>query len=403
MPTDNTAPINAAIKFNPHLWGPDELRAIFVVRQADLAALTAPLYTTAPDQVPQHILICGHRGMGKSTLLQRLALAVSETPELAGRWLALTFPEEQYTVRTLAELWLNVLDALADALEKSGAASAELAALDAEIQRLSSLPSAQAEEGALALLERWVAEHRRGLVLLVDSSDLLLGGLAHGEGKAAGKGGTATALWRLRAALSHRPGLFWIGASYQALESQHQYQDAFHDFFALHELRPLEVAEMRAALLALARHFGAGRGLKGEAAEAEMVRILDARPERLQALRLLSGGNPRTTVTLYELFAAGGDDSIQSDLKRLLDIMTPLYKARMEALSEQPQKIFAHLMENWHPLGVVGVISAFNFPVAVWAWNSMLAAIAGDVVIWKPSSKTPLSAIATQKIIQKGP
>lgn len=58
------------------------------------------------------------------------------------------------------------------------------------------------------------------------------------------------------------------------------------------------------------------------------------------------------------------------------------------------------LYDQYHPIGIIGLITAFNFPVAVWAWNSMLAAICGDVVIWKPSSKTPLTAIATQKIIK---
>ncbi len=56
------------------------------------------------------------------------------------------------------------------------------------------------------------------------------------------------------------------------------------------------------------------------------------------------------------------------------------------------------MMEQWHPMGVVGVISAFNFPVAVWAWNAMLAIVCGDAVVWKPSEKTPLTAIATHKI-----
>jgi aldehyde dehydrogenase (NAD+) len=59
------------------------------------------------------------------------------------------------------------------------------------------------------------------------------------------------------------------------------------------------------------------------------------------------------------------------------------------------------MMEQWHPLGVVGVITAFNFPAAVWAWNSMLAAVCGDAVLWKPSSKTPLTAIAMTKVAQK--
>src|ERR1051326_3857819 len=66
--------------------------------------------------------------------------------------------------------------------------------------------------------------------------------------------------------------------------------------------------------------------------------------------------------------------------------------------SERP----AHRMyEQWHPLGVVGVISAFNFPVAVWSWNAMIAAVCGDCVVWRPSSETPLTAIAVQKICNR--
>src|SRR5277367_6889258 len=66
--------------------------------------------------------------------------------------------------------------------------------------------------------------------------------------------------------------------------------------------------------------------------------------------------------------------------------------------SERP----GHRMyEQWHPLGIVGVISAFNFPVAVWSWNAMIAAVCGDCTIWKPSSDTPLTAIAVQKICNR--
>jgi aldehyde dehydrogenase (NAD+) len=63
--------------------------------------------------------------------------------------------------------------------------------------------------------------------------------------------------------------------------------------------------------------------------------------------------------------------------------------------SERPEH---RMYEQWQPLGIVGVISAFNFPVAVWAWNAFVAAIAGNTVIWKPSPKTPLSAVAVQHI-----
>src|SRR3989344_5988916 len=63
--------------------------------------------------------------------------------------------------------------------------------------------------------------------------------------------------------------------------------------------------------------------------------------------------------------------------------------------SERPKHF---IRETWHPLGIVGVITAFNFPVAVWAWNALLAAVCGDTVVWKPSPKTPLTAIAVQNI-----
>jgi len=66
--------------------------------------------------------------------------------------------------------------------------------------------------------------------------------------------------------------------------------------------------------------------------------------------------------------------------------------------SERPQH---RMYEQWHPLGIVGIISAFNFPVAVWAWNSMIAMVCGDVSVWKPSEKTPLCSIACQNILQK--
>jgi Flp pilus assembly protein TadD/energy-coupling factor transporter ATP-binding protein EcfA2 len=370
MPADRILPSSAAaaglalsatVKYNPHLWGPDELRSIFVVRTRELADLLERLRATPEGQVPQHLLVTGSRGMGKTTLLRRFALAVEEDSGLAARWIAVTFPEEQYTVGTLAELWRNCLDALTDAREREGAPPAELDRLDAEIRRIGELPVGEREAAARASLEDWVQANGRRLLLLIDSTDLLLANLAASAGPGAARpkktrregdriDGGATPLWRLRNTLSHEPGIFWLGASYLALETEHAYQDAFWDFFDRLELRPLQVSEMRSAMLALARTFGAGRGLIGEAGEREMARTLDSRPERLRALRAITGGNPRTTVMLYELFAAGGSDDVHSDLRRLLDTMTPLYKARMETLSDQARKLLAHLMEHWAPV-----------------------------------------------------
>jgi hypothetical protein len=90
-------PLGATVKYNPHLWGDDELRAIFVVRQPELAALLDAVRRIPAKSVPQHRLIVGQRGMGKTTLLRLLTLAIRDDAELSRDWLALTFPESRYS------------------------------------------------------------------------------------------------------------------------------------------------------------------------------------------------------------------------------------------------------------------------------------------------------------------
>ena len=93
----------------------------------------------------------------------------------------------------------------------------------------------------------------------------------------------------------------------------------------------------------------------------------------------------------------------QGEVQEMIDICDfavgqsrQLYGATMA--SERPEH---RLYEQYHPLGVVGIVSTFNFPVAVWSWNAMLAAVCGDTCLWKPSAKTPLTAIAVQHILAK--
>ncbi len=74
---------------------------------------------------------------------------------------------------------------------------------------------------------------------------------------------------------------------------------------------------------------------------------------------------------------------------------------QLYGLTMHSERTGHRMYEQWHPLGIVGVISAFNFPVAVWAWNAMIAAVCGDCVLWRPSSETPLTAIAVQKICNR--
>ncbi|MBW7845866.1 MAG: aldehyde dehydrogenase family protein [Bacteroidia bacterium] len=74
---------------------------------------------------------------------------------------------------------------------------------------------------------------------------------------------------------------------------------------------------------------------------------------------------------------------------------------QLYGLTMHSERTDHRMYEQWHPLGIIGIISAFNFPVAVWSWNSMIAAVCGNVSVWKPSEKTPLSAIACMQLMSK--
>ena len=93
---------------------------------------------------------------------------------------------------------------------------------------------------------------------------------------------------------------------------------------------------------------------------------------------------------------AEGDGEVQ-EMIDIADFAVGLSR-QLYGLSMHSERVKHRMYEQWHPLGIVGVISAFNFPVAVWAWNAFIAAICGDITIWKPSSKTPLCGIAIQNI-----
>ena len=93
---------------------------------------------------------------------------------------------------------------------------------------------------------------------------------------------------------------------------------------------------------------------------------------------------------------AEGEGEVQ-EMIDICDFATGLSR-QLYGLTMPSERPDHHMREQWHPLGVVGVISAFNFPVAVWSWNATLAAVCGDATLWKPSERVPLTAIAVTKI-----
>ena len=93
----------------------------------------------------------------------------------------------------------------------------------------------------------------------------------------------------------------------------------------------------------------------------------------------------------------------QGEVQEMIDIcdFAVGLSRQLHGLTIATERPSHRMMETWHPLGVTGVISAFNFPVAVWSWNAALALVCGNTVVWKPSEKTPLTALATQALFER--
>ena len=125
-------------------------------------------------------------------------------------------------------------------------------------------------------------------------------------------------------------------------------------------------------------------------------------PRRGEAIRLCADALRKHKDALGSLVAlemgkskAEGDGEVQ-EMIDIGDFAVGLSR-QLYGLTMHSERPGHRMYEQWHPLGIVGIISAFNFPVAVWAWNSFIAAVCGDISIWKPSPRTPLTAIASMK------
>lgn len=302
----------------------------FVPRRKIIDRIIEDLPLNAGGSLQHHLLI-GHRGMGKSTLLRRLGYAIEDHAALSQHWLPLMFPEEQYNVVHLSDVWLNVLDALYDHLEHAEIFDATgLEALDVQLDAIHDIKDeGTRHDMAYDLILALSHQLSQRLVLLVDNLDQILERLEHvGES------------WGLREVLSAREArLLLIGTSGTLAPSLWKYDQAFYAFFQTHHLRPLSQKETFAVIRSLAAADGA----------EQVLRVLDHDPGRVESCHILTGGNPRAVVLVYTHLRHTVDGDVHSDLEQLLDRYTPLYRHSLSAMSPQRQHIVGALCRHWHP------------------------------------------------------
>jgi len=317
--------------YNPALLAPDDLLAQFTARQPMLETLLGIVRGNKAGQPQQHCLLIGARGMGKTTTLWAIAHRVNRDAALACDWQPVVFDEESRRVGDLADFWLECIRQWEHVTQSR----------DALADQLLATASADLEDRAREAFLRLVDQGRRRALLLIDNLNDVLGSISEPE-----------PLHRLRAFLMHDSRVMVIGGATRYFDEITSVDQPFYDFFRCFELRPLTAGEMEDCLVAYAKNRG----------DASIEKTLQERKGTVRALHLLTGGNPRLVKTFYRLLVEGLRGDIRADLERLMDEFTPYFKAIVDALPLQQQRIFDAVALAWDPVEVASIAIATRVP-----------------------------------------
>jgi tetratricopeptide (TPR) repeat protein len=319
--------------YNPQLQDDKTVEKLFVVRQKQFELLLNKILQEKENSIPQHHLIIGQRGMGKTTLLKRMEVELHKE-QYQQRFIPLLYREEQYNVKDLAEFWLNTLDALADSLQSEKYSIQKVADIDKNIRELSrKSPKIISEEAYKYFMDICGDLHRRP-VLLIDNIGLIFGRLDNGKE-------SKPEQWALRKLLSENGAPIVVSGGVTLIDNVNKYDMPFYDFFQIQQLYKLDYKEFKKLLLNLAT-----------ITNCDKIIFDSINASRQKSLLELTGGSPRLTVILFEQIAKGFSSNIKDDLEKLADSITPFYKARFEELPTQQQIIIDAIALNWDAISL---------------------------------------------------
>jgi len=308
--------------YNPAMLPPEQLLAEFTARRPTLSRLIEVVRNNLAGHPPQHALICGPRGMGKTTLLWAVAhtIGILEA-DLDALWQPVPFDEESRRIGDLTDFWLECIRQW----------EAAVGAGTSEAERLLDLPASEIEVAARSKFLELVAISGKRALLLIDNINDVFRSVDQTD-----------ALHRLRAFLMQDDRVMILGACVELSDDVTSIDKPFYDFFRTFELKPLTFLEMKECLVALADSRG----------DTKAKETITEREGSLRAIHLLTGGNPRLVKTFYRLMKDGLHRDIRVDLEKLLDEFTPYFKAIVDALSSQQQRVFDAVALAWNPVEV---------------------------------------------------
>ena len=301
--------------YNPEQMPDAEIKQTFVGREPMLKELLALVRRQPQGAGVQHVLLIGARGMGKTTMLLMLRFAVREG-DLREKWQPVRFPEESYAVTDLADFWLAAIQHLA---YETG--DTELAARGDALQS-EFRPSVDLAGAGLATLKDWGRQHAKRLLLLVDNLDMVLNQI-----------GNTTENARLRDALMNDGTFMLVGGATSFFHEARAYDQPLYNFFKTWNLDALDGGQINRLLL---RRAAADK-------RTDFEHQLKQNEARIKVLHYFTGGNPRLVLMLYRIIASSDLIDVRRGLEKLLDEVTPYYKAKIESLPPQQRKILDHI------------------------------------------------------------
>jgi tetratricopeptide (TPR) repeat protein len=303
------------IKHNPFFLNEEELASSFAVRQAELNLLL-DIIRENTGSVNQHVIIIGPRGIGKTMLVLRLALAVRQDESLSRSWYPVVLPEEIYDVANEGELWLRVLERIAVQEREAGRdynrwlQSYESLRGEREGQKL--------KVKALAALSEFAGERNTRLLVIIENLQMVLGVQSGSD-----------AAWDLRRTLLNNSEIMIIATATTRFKEIMNAEKANFEIFREITLTPLSTEDCRILW----------RLITGE----------DLVNGRIRPMEVLTGGSPRLLAILADFSAGKALTELMDDLVVLIDDHTTYFKANVEALPSLERRIFVTLAEIWEP------------------------------------------------------
>ncbi len=311
--------------YNPKTQSREDLIEQFVVRQSAFKKLYREIRESKMHTPEQHILVEGKRGMGKTTLLLRLAYEIEQDQDLNQWLIPLVFNEEEYGVRKLFKMWERVVEILADQAPAFSLLSEKMNNLSKQV-----VDDEVYEKEIYKLLSETLQNRQKKIVLFIDNFGDLFQKFSEREAH------------RLRKILQTSADIRIIAASSVVLEAFYQYKHPFYEFFKIARLESLDRAATFDLLKKLSERHQQNR----------VQHLLQHQKGRVEALRRLTGGVIRTMILLFEIFVEDDNGNAFADLEAILDRVTPLYKHRMDDLPASQQEIVGAIALHWDAIPV---------------------------------------------------